>query len=77
MVLKHINAQVYVHVGSDPLSEADLLMIRSMAVYSEGGNWKKANFIGIGQPITAELFFLPTEKLLEVKTDSVNFLQFF
>jgi hypothetical protein len=52
-------------------------MIRSMAVYSEGGNWKKANFIGIGQPITAELFFLPTEKLLEVKTDSVNFLQFF
>ena len=58
--------QVYVHIGADTPSESEMLKIRSMSIYTEGTVWKKANFLGIGKPVVAEIFFQPPEKLFEV-----------
>jgi len=52
-------------MSSEVPSDADMAKIRTMAVYNEGRQWRKATFAGLGQNVLAELLFCP-DKLFEV-----------
>ena len=50
-----------------------MVKIRTMSLYVEGYDWRRASFAGIGKHVVGDLLFSPKEKLFQVGFGSACF----